>query len=72
MAEPMGGLQHAHTFIHDAGAGPAGALRRQDRPVMRDMTGLFNRRDHFGPGSGLRIGGDGEVELARAPGKPGI
>src|SRR5580700_382252 len=62
MAEPMGGLQHAHPFIHDAGAGPAGALRRQDQSVMRDMPRLINRRDHFGPGPGSRIGGDGEVE----------
>jgi hypothetical protein len=29
---------------------------------MRDIPELFNRRDHFGPGSGLRIGGDGEIE----------
>jgi hypothetical protein len=53
MAEPMGGLQHAYPFSHDADAGPAGALRREDRPVMRDMPGLLNRRDHFRPG--LRV-----------------
>jgi hypothetical protein len=53
MAEPMGGLQHAYPFSHDADAGPAGALRREDRPVMRDMSGLLNRRDHFRPG--LRV-----------------